>query len=843
MKGLLLFLLLVAVLSLSATSFEPATSIELTSETVTQNDAFGKAIDAEEPGAAVQTSSLPQRTDRTWDGSSSSAWNNSANWTPAGIPVAGDAVTIPQGATPYPIITSAVNAACTSVSLASGASLNIQGTLSLSGGFTNYGSISLFGSLTTGLDIYEYGNLNFTSELAELTINDDLRLFSGGSITFLADLLSYPDITVKGDLIFNTGSSLNLTHGKIVLSGTTQNIYTYAAATLYGLEINSTSCTFAAASTQALTVSSTFQILAGKAFYGNADVTTYLKGYISNGTGAVMQFNAGTVSLSGTASANVSTQSINYFNHLEINKSGTAHVLLNSDISVYGNLTITSGALWPAHDVYVRNGWTNNVGTSGFDEDYSTAARVIFYGPNTQHIYTDETFNILVQDKTGGMLSVPPGSEVTCLRYLPTTPNIGILYVTGIFNVTWSNSNAFALGNVSLAGTINYQHNTGYALNIGANIIINGGAFHIYGATEATLNSPGSLYMDDGELNFHDANVTIQDGFNTTLIGGYLRVAHNLTILEPDFNPTMLMTYLYGDYNSTLSVVAGAQLDNLKIIKGDAYTVTASSDIHVTGVLHVERGTFDTHYMDITVDTYTIIYGTLYITYDTTFAQGGEFVVAPGGKLKTWGIDANNAIFTRSGTGYYTFTVQSGGTISAIYTIFEYMNVGGINLQEGSMVEVPYSFQHCTFRNGASTGTLLTINNNQELAIYDVYFPSNTWGGSWSVSKQNNQGRLSFYRYLVGMFGPAYEHDAFGTIDWYLTTIPPVTDLTISPDPDNVNLVELNWTYPISGARFNLFSSDQPYNNFTYAGYSISYPVALATTAKKFFYITVELEP
>jgi hypothetical protein len=843
MKGLLLLFMLVAVLSLSATPFEPPTTLPPTSETALQADSSAKANTTEDPDEAVQAFTIPQRTDRTWDGSFSSAWSIASNWTPAGVPVAGDAVTINMGATPYPIITSAVNATCTSVYLASGATLSIQGTLSVTGGFTNYGSVTLQGTLTTGADLYEYGNLNFTNEIAVLTINDDLRCFSGGSLTYAPGLLDYPDITVKGDLVFNTGSSINLTHGKVVLSGTTQNIYTYAAATLYGLSVNSTNCYFNSGSTQSLTVTSTFQVPAGKHFYGNADVTTYLNGYISVGTGAVMQFTVGTVNLSGNANANITTVSGNYFNNLTISKGSAYHVLLNSDITVNGDLTINSGALWPANDIFIQSDWTNNAGTSGFREDLYTSSSVIFFGPNTQQIYTSETFNIIFMEKTGGMLSIPFDSEVTCQNYIPNSPVIGVLYINGTFNVNYSNFNALSQGPVWLfGGTLNYHHNDTYTLDIGADIEITNGTFNIYGATDATLNSSGSLQMGSGELNFHDANVTLASGFGTTITGGYLKAAHDLTISDPAFNPTLLMIYLYGDFSSTLSMAAGARLDNLKIIKGSSHTVSATSDIYITGALHVEAGMFDTNRMDITVDTYTIIYGTLNITYATTFAQGGEFVVGPDGKLKIWGISTNNAIFTHSGTGYYTFTVQSGGIISALYTIFEYMNVSGINLQDGSLVEVPYSFQHCTFRNGAGTGTLLTINNNQNLALYDVTFPANTWGGSWSVSKTSNQGNLKFYSYLGG-YGPNYELDSYNRIIWYPNYIPAVTDLAISPDPNNVNQVRLNWTYPIYGAKFNLFSSDLPYNNFTYIGYTHSSPVSLMTSARKFYFIQAELTP
>lgn len=85
----------------------------------------------------------------TWNGSVSTDWNNAANWT-GGLPTLTDDVTIPIGLTRYPIV--AANASIKSIFLVntaasltvnSGAVLNISTTLSCRGSILNFGTINV----------------------------------------------------------------------------------------------------------------------------------------------------------------------------------------------------------------------------------------------------------------------------------------------------------------------------------------------------------------------------------------------------------------------------------------------------------------------------------------------------------------------------------------------------------------------------------------------------------------------------------------------------------------------------------------------------------------------------
>jgi len=110
--------------------------------------------------------------------------------------------------------------------------------------------------------------------------------------------------------------------------------------------------------------------------------------------------------------------------------------------------------------------------------------------------------------------------------------------------------------------------------------------------------------------------------------------------------------------------------------------------------------------------------------------------------------------------------IESGGEIIAEYAIFEYMSTGGVNVKSGAFVDPAYSFNNCTFRQGEAGGTLLTINNDEDITVNDIIFPNNTWGSSNNVTKTLNQGHLTFVDFYGDFSGEAYENDVYNLIDW-----------------------------------------------------------------------------
>ncbi|MGB4820501.1 MAG: hypothetical protein WBP33_15425 [Saprospiraceae bacterium] len=167
---------------------------------------------------------------------------------------------------------------------------------------------------------------------------------------------------------------------------------------------------------------------------------------------------------------------------------------------------------------------------------------------------------------------------------------------------------------------------------------------------------------------------------------------------------------------------------------------------------------------------------------DISILDGGKISLSPGSVLKMgdeYSLNVNSGgIFealgnstsmvtvTNNSAGYYDFSVNSGGTISAEYGIFEYMNDDGIDINSGAIVNSTKAFNHCEFRQGMAGGTLLTIDSDQTLEIIGAIFPENTWTGGYNVSKYLNTGTLNFSDYSGDFSGEDFDYDLNNRINW-----------------------------------------------------------------------------
>ncbi|MDZ4182094.1 MAG: hypothetical protein U1B83_04390, partial [Candidatus Cloacimonadaceae bacterium] len=211
-----------------------------------------------------------------------------------------------------------------------------------------------------------------------------------------------------------------------------------------------------------------------------------------------------------------------------------------------------------------------------------------------------------------------------------------------------------------------------------------------------------------------------------------------------------------------------------------------------------------------------------------------------GGLLEASGTAANNVLITRSGAGNYGLNIESGGTISATQTIFEYMGSNGVYVKSGATVNPANSFSNCTFRLGAANGRLLRIDNTPTLTIDGAVFPANTWSGLYNVSKTLNQGSLLFTNYSGDFSGSAFEQDSFNRITWEVFGVPPVSNFAIQYVP--LNNVRLSWDYSHPFNEFKIYSAPTPYGPFTHIGTTTSnYWVGSTTPLRMFYRVTVVL--
>lgn len=145
-----------------------------------------------------------------------------------------------------------------------------------------------------------------------------------------------------------------------------------------------------------------------------------------------------------------------------------------------------------------------------------------------------------------------------------------------------------------------------------------------------------------------------------------------------------------------------------------------------------------------------------------TLSMGANSAISVDGLFESFGAIGNGALIT--GAGYYTFDLNDGATIGAVYTTFEYMDLSGLNI--AGEIDLAYALDYCTFQNGEAGGSLITFSGTEPATLTNVDFPTNIWSGSYNVSKTTNQGEIEFVDATGGFAGASYEFDPYDLIDW-----------------------------------------------------------------------------
>lgn len=157
--------------------------------------------------------------------------------------------------------------------------------------------------------------------------------------------------------------------------------------------------------------------------------------------------------------------------------------------------------------------------------------------------------------------------------------------------------------------------------------------------------------------------------------------------------------------------------------------------------------------------------GKMLLTPGSNLNIRNSLQINSGGEMEVAGHPDNPPLIYKDGN-YYSFEVNSGGTIKAEHAIFHSMNADGIHIKAGATVDPAKAFNFCTFGNGVSGGVLLTINNNQTFTVTEANFEVNYWGGAFNVRKSVNSGNVTFYAFSGAFAGENYDDDPYNRITW-----------------------------------------------------------------------------
>ncbi|MEI6434337.1 MAG: GEVED domain-containing protein [Bacteroidota bacterium] len=530
----------------------------------------------------------------------------------------------------------------------------------------------------------------------------------------------------------------------------------------------------------------------------------------------------GTIEFYGDVDGNFYTQNGGYVNNVIINKSvadnsGSAAKAIIRDrenstvtdapltntvsvfnsVAIKGNVTIQSGILSAgATTINVAGDWNNTVGTTGFVEGTST---VVFDGALAADVLSAETFYNLNLNKTYSLfdglelfydvavtndLHIIDGSlELNDPSNLYVTGNVTINLNAGLnandlygpvvsVGKNWTNSNT--------SYTIEYGFDPGYY----STVIFNGNVDQ-YLSTNCSQEDFNNLTINKSVGKFRSnantqsyGNVLIQQGnWEDNIAGLTHSVYRNFTVAP---SGTFITTFVgntveFTGYANSILTYSGAAgyFRHLLVSKPVGYSVTQTTDVSTQfgGNLTIASGLFNLNgnFLFISGDIAVNNTGTLSLPAASTLVltEAKSMNINSGGRLEITGTAVSPTIIRANlSTSRYALNVNSGATIAADYCVFKNMGINGVYVSSTGSVDPAHTFKGCTFQDGATGGSLLTINNDQVMTIRNAVFPANTWSGNWNVSKALNSGFVYFVDFSGGFSGEAYDNDYWERIIW-----------------------------------------------------------------------------
>ena len=396
---------------------------------------------------------------KVWNNPGGGAWTTPANWTPSGVPVAGDVIQFSSGGTFTVTAVPALSILQLLVSNGSAVSLQAGGanTLTLSGG--------------TGTDLVVPSgtqlNLSGSNPLT-LSLSSGATGSVGGAMTCSAaahrlDAASAGAITFGNGATFTQGSGCT---GNVFTSTGTAGVIVFASgssfiqqagANPYGLSAPNSKVNFQTGSLFSFRQNSApsfsnrtcanFEI--NFAAYNRTSVgadpftcdnftmtsgvshlqlsTVVIKGNLSVAPGATLDFNpvaAAAISLNGTSVQTVSSSGTLAFNSLtNLTVNNSAGVTLQSPVTLPGSTTVSAGALLSVAAALTNSGTTVISGTLRIDAGGSVSVAPTYDGSSTLVYNAPGGSSVGPEwDGTGGVAGAGVPQDVTVLQGTVTMP-------------------------------------------------------------------------------------------------------------------------------------------------------------------------------------------------------------------------------------------------------------------------------------------------------------------------------------------------------------------------------------------------------------------------------------
>lgn len=646
-------------------------------------------------------------------------------------------------------------------------------------------------------------------------------------------------------------TDFNPAGGTIELNGNASTVIKLGAgSSFYNLKINHMGTVSAYSY---LLIANDLALAAGK-----LDVNTYncnitIGGnWINNVGTTAFDARAGTVTFNKVGGLQEASGTTNFYDVIDAHTGSALH--FDGNTGVGGTVTVTN--IVHFNDNATINNVLNTVATGALS------------------FYNDRTYNI-ASYTGGGCLKGKPGSHVI----------IADLTQDGLYG-TFEANNAHLEFHQDSASPIDLNGN----LTISASGIVDiyGGSMNCYigyNANCAFMMGSGSFNVKNNGISMHNSGYTC----DISVHGGTITCNGNWSDYRGIFTPTGGSVVMAGTGDNTVTSHDSSWFWNLKVNKiasrdssepqfsydraGNPTPITRSSELSINAVtlragLDIQNASVVTLLGNVnsaqagainignavlnlngrnlisTGDLTLHAQGLLAVDSGASLlmSNGRSININNGGTLQTTGSSILASKISRNGIGTYALNVNSGGVISSVYSIFEYGNANGIMLNAGSLVHASRPFENCIFRNGVSGGSLLTIDNNQDLTIDSASFPTNAGGGAKNVAKTVNSGSVYFSNWSGAFGGPAYEQDSYNRINWQGTGAPQITDLEITYLPAT-SRVQLSWTYPQAATSYKIYRSLDPVGTFSYLTTTTNTTWSEVVPGPKYFYKVTAVTP
>lgn len=690
-----------------------------------------------------------------WNGSASSEWSNAANWTvvqgtPGSVPTANDIVQLGTASfTNNPSITSAVNiksiffgsTAATSLSIASGGSLTVNGNVSGTWSDNTIHTIAVGAQTFTvngNLDLSDgiSGHaINLTSSTGIITIGGSLTESGGANITFTGTTSLYISKDFNYSIgTFSAGSSTvyyNGVNAQIVAGVTYNHLTSTKASGIASINNATTISGNLTISGSEIDINATTNILgnltvsSGSTLRGNTS-TINISGNLNN-SGTFIPGN-GTITFNGTSNQSISLAT---FNNIVINKA-SGNTNFTGNISVYGDFSILSGNIDLVSYTANRTslGGSFNIAasasltvgsTNNFPSNYS-----LYTLASTSTVIYNGTAAQTINGITYGNLTLSNGGANAKTLAATTTVN-------GNINISSGATLDASVYTISLAGNwINsgtFTPSTGAVLLNGTNKTVTGNTTFNKVTIYGSYTVAGSDIIYNGTINIISGGSFDAGSGVSTVNGDLINSGSLISAGTTTFTGTTVQTIrLLNAINSTSAGIINFNGTVSPVLNSTSTPTYATLNINNTGGVNPSVNW--------------LVYVACNIASGATFNGGNS-------THTFYGSFTNNGTVTSTGTLYFNpttaGTIAFGSNFSSTGTVI----LGGAGIL--TITGTPSSLNDVTIANTNSTGVSLTsgwtisddltINNN---AILNAGSYSHTVGGDIVSDGRLNAGSSTF---------------------------------------------------------------------------------------------------